>query len=86
MLQQNREILKKLLEITSKIDSLAKKNEELTSHVSVAQTTSKILQEAFKTTSRKLVELETQHHKLEQFVRRECLDFSGIPISVALKT
>ena len=85
LLQQNRDISKKLLEITSKIDSLAKKNEELTSHVSVAQNASKILQEALKTASSKLVELERQHHKLEQYTRRECLDFSGIPNSVAPK-
>ena len=83
--QQNRDILKKLLEITSKIDSLAKKNEELTSHVSVAQNASKILQEAFKTTSSKLVELERQHQKLEQYTRRKYLDFSVIPNSVASK-
>ena len=71
--------------MTSKIDSLAKKNEELTSHVSVAQNASKILKEAFKTTSSKLVKLERQHHKLEQYTRSECLDFSGIPNSVAPK-
>ena len=35
--------------------------------------------------SSKLVELERQHHKLEQYTRRECLDFSGIPNSVAPK-
>ena len=58
LLQQNRDISKKLLETTSKIDSLAKKNEELTSHVSVTQNASKILQEAFKTMSSKLIELE----------------------------
>ena len=75
LLQQSRNISKKLLEITSKIDSLAMKNKELTSHVSVAQNASKILQEAVKTTSSKLVELERQHHKLEQYTRRECLDF-----------
>ena len=51
----------------------------------MAQNASKILQEAFKTTSSKLVELERQHHKLEQYTRRECLDFSGIPNSVAPK-
>ena len=62
-----------------------KKNEELTSHVLVAQNASKILQEAFQTTSSKLVELERQHHKLEQYTRRECLDFSSIPNSVAPK-
>ena len=36
-LRQDRDISKKLLEITSKTDFLAKKNEELTSHVSSAQ-------------------------------------------------
>ena len=77
--------LKKLLEITSKIDSLAKKNEELTSRVSVEQNASKILQEAFKTMSSKLIELERQHHKVERSMWRECLDFSGIPNSVAPK-
>ena len=85
LLQQNKDISKELLEITSKIDSLTKNNEELTSHVLVAQNASKILQEDFKTASSKLVELERQHHKLEQYTRRECLDFSGIPNSVAPK-
>ena len=85
LLQQNRDISKKLWEITSKIDSLVKKNEELTSRVSVAQSASKALQETFNTTSSKLAELERQHHKLEQYSRRECLDFSGIPGSVAPK-
>ena len=46
---------KKLSEITSKFDSLAKQNEEVTSQVTVAQNTSK---EAFKTTNSKLVEHE----------------------------
>ena len=58
LLQQNRDILKKLLEITSKIFSLTKENEELTSHVSAAHNASKILQEAFKTTSSKPEELD----------------------------
>ena len=51
----------------------------------MAQNGSKTLQEAFKTTSSKHVELQRQHHKLEQYTRRECLDFSGIPNSVAPK-
>ena len=51
----------------------------------MAQNASKILQEAFKTTSSKLVELERQHQKLEQYTRRECLDFSGIFNSAAAK-
>ena len=85
LLQQNRDITKKSLEITSKIDFLVKKNEDLTSNVSVAQNSSKVLQEAFNTTSSKLIELERQHRKLEQYSRRKCLDFSGIPGSVAPK-
>ena len=71
--------------ITSKIDSLVKKNEELTSQLTVAQNTSKVLQEPFKTTSSRLVELERNYHKLEQYWMRECLEFSGIPSSFALK-
>ena len=57
LLQQNRNISKKLLEIKSKIDSLAMKNKELTTNVSVAQNALKrdFLQEAIKTTSSKLV-------------------------------
>ena len=85
LLQQNRDISKKLLEITSKVDLLVKKNEDLTSQVSMAQNALKILQEAFNTTSSRLVELERQHHKLEQYSRWECLGFLGIPGSVASK-
>ena len=51
----------------------------------MAQNASKILQDAFKTTSSELVELERKQHKLEQYTRRECLNFSGIPNSVAPK-
>ena len=76
---------KNLLEITFKIDSLVKKNEELTSQLTVAQNTSKVFQEAFNTTSSKLLELERQHHIVELYLRRECLDLSGIPSSVSPK-
>ena len=47
-----------------KIDFPAKKNEELTSHVSVAQNALKISKEALKTMSSKLVDLERQLLKL----------------------
>ena len=69
LLQQNRDISKKLLEITSKFDSLKKINEELTSQLTVAQNTLKVLQEPFNKTSSKLVELKRKHHKLEQYSR-----------------
>ena len=44
-----------------------------------------VLQEAFKTTNSKLLELKKQHQKLEHYSRRECLDFSGILSSVPTK-
>ena len=53
----NWDMLKKLLEITSKIDLLVMKNEELTSQLTMAQNTSKVLQQAFNTISSKLVEV-----------------------------
>ena len=40
--QQNKDMSKKLLEITFKIFLLIKKNEELTSHLAVAQNNSKV--------------------------------------------
>ena len=49
--QQNKDMSKKLLERTSKIYLLVKKNKELTSHLAVAQNNSKVLQEAFNTTT-----------------------------------
>ena len=51
----------------------------------MAQTASKILQEDFNNASSKFVEFERKHHRLEQYSRRECLDFSAIPSSVASK-
>ena len=51
------------MEITSKINLLVKKSEELTSQVLVAQNTSKFLQEAFNTTSSKLVDPERNYHQ-----------------------
>ena len=66
----NTSVLKFCIAIQTYSNRVKVKIEELTSHVSVAQKSSKILQEAFKTTSSKLVELERQHHKLEQGIFR----------------
>ena len=60
LLQQNREISKKFSDRTSKFDSLLRKSKELSSQVTVAQNTAKVLQEAFKITINKLVQLKRQ--------------------------
>lgn len=46
-LQQNKEITKQLLYLTTKFESIVKQNEELASKVAVAQNISKFLQESF---------------------------------------
>lgn len=53
-----------------------KQNEELSTKVAVTQNTSKVLQEACQKTNEKPVNLEIQHHKLEQYSRRKCLDIT----------
>ena len=50
-LQQNKEITKQLSDLTTKFGLIVKQNKELTSKVAVAQSTSKILQEAFQKTT-----------------------------------
>ena len=79
ILEQNKEINQKLLEIISRFDFLVKQNEKLSSEVDISKNTSKVLQEAFQKTKDEIVELERNQHRLDQYWRRECLDFSGIP-------
>ena len=67
LLQQNKEISTHLSYLTTRFESIVKQNEELSSKVAVAQNTSKILQEAFQKTNEKLVELERQQRKLDQY-------------------
>lgn len=43
------------------------------------------MREAFQKTNDKIAELERNHHRLVQYSRRECLDFSGIPNAVPPK-
>lgn len=58
LLQQNRNMSKKVIENNFQTDLLAKKTEEMTSQVTVAQNTSNVLQEA--TTSSKTEKTATQ--------------------------
>ena len=58
---------------------MVKQNEKFSNEIRISENTSKVLQEAFQKTKNKIVELERNQHQLEQYSRRECLDFSGIP-------
>ena len=47
------------------------------------QNTSKVSQEDFKTRNEKLYGLGKRQYKLEQYLKRICLDFSDIPNKIA---
>ena len=57
----------------------------MTSEVAISKNTSKVFQEAFQKATDKIVEVEGNQHRLEQYSRRECLDFSRIPNTVTPK-
>ena len=59
--------IKTLSDLRTKFQSIVKQNEEISGKAAAAQNTSKILQEAFQKTNEKLVDLERQQHKLEQY-------------------
>ena len=73
------------MDLTPTVDSLVTKNEKLSGQVIVAQNTSKLLQEAYQKTNERLIELARQQHKLEQSLRREWLDITGIPSNINKK-
>lgn len=74
--------IKTLSDLRTKFQSIVKQNEEISGKAAAAQNTSKILQEAFQKTNEKLVDLERQQHKLEQYSRTDCLGITGIPNTV----
>lgn len=83
-LEQNKEINQKLLDITSRFDLLVNQNEKFSSKVAISKNMSKFFQKAFQKTTGKMVKLERNQHRLEQYLRRECLEFSGISNTAGL--
>ena len=82
LINDNKEFREKLSIIDSKFDELKNKNEVLKSKVSVAEKTSLTLSMEYKNTNEKVIEMERNIHRMEQYSRRECIEIVGIPSSI----
>ena len=81
-INDNKEFREKLSIIDSKFDELKNENEVLTSKVSVAEKTSSTLSTDYKNINEKVIEMERNMHRMEQYSRRECIKIIGIPSSI----
>ena len=82
LINDNKEFREKLSIIDSKFDELKNENEVLTSKVSVAEKTSSTLSTDYKNINEKVIEMERNMHRMEQYSRRECIEIVGIPSSI----
>ena len=78
----NKEFGEKLSIIDSKFDELKKENGVLKSKVSSAEKTSMTLSTNYKNINEKVIEMERNMHRLEQYFRRACIEIAGIPSSI----
>ena len=72
----------KLQNIGKKIFELNKENNLLRSRLSVAENTSTLLSRNHHKNSEKIINLERDLQKMEQYSRRECIEIAGIPPSI----
>ena len=79
LINDNKEFREKLRIIDSKFDELKKENEVLKSKVSVPEKISSTLSTSYKNINEKVIEMERNMHRLEQYSRRECIEIAGIP-------
>ena len=70
---ENKEINAKLQNIDKKVDELNKENNLLLSRLSVAENTSTLLSRNHHKNSEKIINLERDLHKMEQYSRQECI-------------
>ena len=81
-LNDKKEFREKLGIIDFKFDELKKENEVLKSRVSVVEKTSLTLSMNYKNINEKVIEMERNIHRMEQYSRRECIEIVGIPSSI----
>ena len=82
LINDNREFRKKPSTIDPKFDELKKENEVLKSKVAIAEKASLNLSTNYQNINDKLIEMERNMHRLEQYSRRECIEIAGIPSSI----
>ena len=83
LINDNKEFREKLSIIDSKSDELKKESEILKSKVSFAEKILFTLSKNYKNINEKLIEMERNMHRLEQYSRRECIEVAGTPSSIA---
>ena len=81
-LYDKKEFREKISIIGFKFDELKKENEVLKSKVSVVEKTSLTLSTNYKNINEKVIEMERNIHRIEQYSRRECTEIVGIPNSI----
>ena len=77
-----KEFREKLSIIHSKFDKLKKENKVLKSKVSVAEKISLTLSTNYKNMNEKVIEMERNMHRLEQYSCPKCIEIAGIPSSI----
>ena len=78
----NKEFREKLNLIEAKFDDLKKENETLQSKVMVAEKASTILSISHEKLIDRVIEMERNMHRLEQYSRCECIETVGVPNSI----
>ena len=78
----NKEFREKLNLIEAKFDDLKKENETLQSKVMVAEKASTILSISHENLNDRVIEMERNMHRLEQYSRCECIETVGVPNSI----
>ena len=78
LINDNKEFREKLSITDSKFDELKKENEVLRSKVSAAEKTSLTISTNYKNINEKVIEMERNLHRLEQYSRREDIEIAGI--------
>ena len=79
LINDNKDFREKLNVIEAKFDSLKKENETLQSKVVIAGYSSTTLFMNHKKLKDKITEME---RKFEQYLRRDCIEFAGVPNSI----
>ena len=82
LINDSKEFREKLSISDSKFDELKKKNEVLKSKLSVAEKISPTLFTNYKNINEKVIEMERNMYRTEQYSRRECIEIVGIPSNI----
>ena len=82
LINDNKEIREKLNLIEAKFNDLKKENETLQSKFMIAEKTSTTLSTNHKKLNDRVIEMERNTHRLEQYSRLEYIETAGVPNSI----